>query len=288
MLEPSVVDAHVHFWDPDRMRYPWLDGQPELRRVFRPDDIRSGAVQIEAVIVVEADRLPSQSLTEVEWAVSLSSPSRPVVGVVAAAELDSPTLDVHLQRLTSRPEVKGIRHLLQDTAPGFCLDSAFVDGVASLAPWDLVFDLCVREQQLAEATALVARCPGVTFVLDHLGKPAVRSVPERSWRQDIERLAALPNVRCKLSGLTTEVVDPPPITGSGNLFRPYLEHALQSFGPDRCMFGSDWPVASMSVTYDGWVEHVVAALTGFSAGDSAHVLGRTAADTYRLDENAWQ
>jgi L-fuconolactonase len=282
MREPSVIDAHVHFWDPERMRYPWLDTRPDLRRAFRPEDIRSGPVQIEAMVVVEADRERSQSLAEVEWAVSLSSPSRPVLGVVAAVELESPTASVELELLSRRPEVKGVRRLLQDLPPGFCLEPAFVSGVESLAQWDLVFDLCLRQHQLVEATALVTQCPDVIFVLDHLGKPSVQPSPERSWLTDIERLAALPNARCKLSGLTTEVLDPPRVAGPGGIFRPYLEHALQSFGPDRCMFGSDWPVASLNVTYDGWVDHVLAALTAFPATDTEQVLRRTAAEVYRL------
>jgi L-fuconolactonase len=110
----------------------------------------------------------------------------------------------------------------------------------------------------------------------------VQPSPERSWLTDIERLAALPNARCKLSGLTTEVLDPPRVAGPGGIFRPYLEHALQSFGPDRCMFGSDWPVASLNVTYDGWVDHVLAALTGHSATEAEQVLRRTAIDVYQL------
>ena len=154
--------------------------------------------------------------------------------------------------------------------------------MTALAQWDLVFDLCVREHQLAEVTALVRRCPDVTFVLDHLGKPRVQSRPERSWLVDLQRLAALPNVKCKLSGLATEVVDPPPVAGPGDIFRPYLDHALQSFGPDRCMFGSDWPVAAQKVTYEGWVEHVMAALATFSASEGEQVLRRTAAEVYRL------
>ena len=114
MLEPSLIDAHLHFWDPDRLRYPWLDTVPELRKAFRPADIQPGPMRIEGMVVVEADALRSQSLAEVDWLGSLSSPSRPVLGVVAAVELDSPTARVELERLSRRPLVTGIRHLLQD------------------------------------------------------------------------------------------------------------------------------------------------------------------------------
>lgn len=281
MPEPSVIDAHIHFWDPGVMRYPWLDARPELRRAFRPEDIRPDPVRIEGLVVVEADRLRSQSRAEVEWAVSLSTPTRPVLGVVAAVELESPSALADLEQLGRRSEVKGVRRLLHDTAPGFCLEPAFVSAVSSLAHWELVFDLCLRQHQLAEAAALVRRCPGVTFVLNHLGKPLVHPSPDRSWLSGIDVLAALPNVRCKLSGLTTEVVDARRVAG-GRIFRPYLDHALQSFGPGRCMFGSDWPVASLNVTYDGWVDHVMAALTSYSETETDQVLRQTATEVYRL------
>jgi L-fuconolactonase len=281
MPKPSVIDAHIHFWDPERMDYAWLDAVRTLRRAFRPEDIRPGSVCIDGMVFVEADRRQSESLAEVDWALSLSSPARPVVGIVAAA-LDSPSADVTLEALGRNGYVKGVRRLLQNMRPGLCLEPAFVGAVQSLARRGLVFDLCVRHQQLAEATALVAQCPEVTFVLDHLGKPRVRPFPDRRWLVDIERLAALPNSRCKLSGLTSEVLDPIGFGDHRSLFRPYLDHALQTFGPSRCMFGSDWPVASLTVTYEGWFDHVMETLTAFSATEVDRVLGQTATEVYRL------
>jgi L-fuconolactonase len=281
MPDPSVIDAHIHFWDPAHLSYAWLDSVPDLRRAFRPDDVQTGSVVVDGVVFVEADCRPAQSLAEVEWVMSLSPSAMPVVGIVAAG-LASPSAESDLEQLGRHKDVKGVRRLLQDTPPGFCLEPPFVRQVRSLARRDLVFDLCVRHQQLAEATALVEQCPEVTFVLDHLGKPRVRPVPDRSWLADIERLAALPNVMCKLSGLTSEVVDS---VGSGahrNLYQPYLEHALQTFGPSRCMFGSDWPVASLTVTYEGWFDHVAAALTPFSETEIRQVMSQTAQRTYRL------
>jgi L-fuconolactonase len=279
LREPRVVDAHVHFWDPERMHYDWLESVPPLRRAFRPGDIPAGSIRIDGMVVVEADRLPSEALAEVEWASSLSTPSRPVVGIVAAA-LHSPPADADLAALARAPDVKGVRRLLQDLPAGSCHEPAFVDAVRSLAPWDLVFDLCARHQQLAEAAVLVEQCPEVRFVLDHLGKPRVQPVPDRTWLADITRLAALPNTWCKLSGLTSEV--PATIGPRVAPYGPYLDHALQSFGPSRCMFGSDWPVASLTVTYEGWFDQVTAALSGFSSAESMQVMGGTAEHAYRL------
>lgn len=279
MRESAVIDAHVHFWDPERMHYEWLDSVPALRRAYLPGDIATGSVRIDGMVVVEADRRPSESLAEVAWTASLSSPSRPVAGIVAAA-LDSPAADLDLGSLARHPMVKGVRRLLQDLPAGSFLEPTFVDGVRSLARHGLAFDLCVRHEQLAEATTLVEQCPEVRFVLDHLGKPCVRPVPDRSWLVDIERLAELPNTWCKLSGLTSEVPD---LTGAtASLYHPYLDHALQTFGPARCMFGSDWPVASLTVSYEGWFDHVTAALAGFASTEIAQVMGKTARHAYRL------
>jgi L-fuconolactonase len=275
-----VVDSHVHFWDPARLHYAWLSG--DLLRAFRPDDIPLGPVPVDAFVFVEADRRPSESMAEVDWALSVSSPRRPIRAVVAAASLESATASVQLDALGGRPEVRGIRRLLQDTRPGFCLQPGFVAAVRSLGQRDLVFDLCVRDHQLAEATALATQCPEVTFVLDHLGKPQVTPHPDRSWLKDIERLAALPNTRCKLSGLTSEVRDPVGDAERRTIFAPYLAHALQTFGPSRCLFGSDWPVSSLTVTYEGWFDQVVDALTGFTSEDAASVLGGTAREVYRI------
>jgi L-fuconolactonase len=159
MPEQSVIDAHVHFWDPARMHYAWLDSAPTLRRAFRPEDIQTGSVDIAGMVFVEADRRPAESLAEAEWAMSLSSPSRPVLGVVAASALESPSAHTELEALGRKHDVKGVRRLLQDMRPGFCLEPAFVRAVRSLAEHDLVFDLCVRHHQLAEATALAEQCP---------------------------------------------------------------------------------------------------------------------------------
>lgn len=280
MSPATVVDSHIHFWDPQRLHYDWLGG--ELSRPFRPEDVGLGSVPVEAFVVVEADCRPSESLAEVEWVLSLSSPDRPITAVVAAAALERPSGPAEVEALARRPEVRGVRRLLQDTQPGFCGQPGFVRGVRSLARWNLTFDLCVRHHQLAEVAMLAAQCPEVTFVLDHLGKPQVGRRPDRAWSNDIERLAALPNTRCKLSGLTTEVLDPMAMAGRRTLFRPYLQHALQAFGPHRCLFGSDWPVSSSTVTYEGWFDHVVDAMHGYSSAETGRVLGGTAREVYRI------
>jgi L-fuconolactonase len=280
----GVIDSHIHFWDPERLHYPWLGQEPRLHRSFQPTDLSPGAVPVDGVVFIEADRRPAESQAEVEWALGLSSPALPVLGVVAAAALEQPGVDHALEALQRHQEVRGVRRLLQDAPRGFCTAPAFVRGVAALGARGLVFDVCVRHHQLPEVAELARRCPEVTFVLDHVGKPEVRALPDQSWQADIARLAAQPNVWCKLSGLATEVVDHIGPDGMTGLVGPHLEHALQRFGPSRCLFGSDWPVASLAISYEGWFDQVTAALDGFSATEAENVLRRNAIQVYRLGE----
>ena len=161
---------------------------------------------------------------------------------------------VNLNRWPTRPLVKGVRRSLQgERDPGFCLRPEFVAGVMLLADWDFTFDLCLRHDQLAAATELARGVPQVTFVLDHFGKPDVRGKNPKPWAMDLNTLVALPNVVCKISGLTTEA--------DWNNWKPvdlkiYFEQALELFGFDRVLFGSDWPAATLATSYERWIETV--------------------------------
>lgn len=277
-----MLDSHVHFWDPYRLHYPWLAGEPALNRSFLPDDLTAaGRPDGAGVLVVEADRVPEEAVAEVDWLTALASAGAPVRGIVAHVPLERGlACRAVLSELAARPLVVGVRRLLQDQPSGFAVAADFVAGVRQLAEYRFVLDLCVRHHQLAEVTELARRCPEITFVLDHLGKPAVGRRPLRDWAGDVDRLAALPNVACKLSGLTSEAdraTCTPAHLGS------YLRHAVAVFGPARCMFGSDWPVASLTTTYGGWLDAVREAVADLTSGDRARIMIRTAESVYGLD-----
>jgi L-fuconolactonase len=159
-----------------------------------------------------------------------------------------------LVRLAQIPLVRGVRRLLQSEADdAFCLRPDFVRGVRRLARFGFSFDLCVFHRQLANATELVRRCPEVRFVLDHIGKPAIKEGRLEPWRAELKALAALPNIWCKVSGLVTEA-DWAKWTAAD--LRPYLEHVRACFGPERLMFGGDWPVSTQATDYPRWVATV--------------------------------
>jgi L-fuconolactonase len=278
----GLLDSHVHLWDPALRRYAWLDGEPALRRAYQPTDLDVGSVRLAGLVVVEAgcDDPPG----ELEWIETVAADWPAIRAVVAHAPLEygQPVGSV-LAGLARRPLVVGVRRNVQDESPGFMDDPDFSAGVRALAPHALTFDACVREHQLTELTRLVDRCPEVTFVLDHLGKPDIRHHRREPWSRDIADLARRPNVFAKLSGLTTEA-DPDHWRSPD--IRPYLDHALDVFGPRRCMFGSDWPVATLATTYRRWVDLIHQAIAALSTQDREDVLAGTATRVYRLDDPA--
>lgn len=276
----QVVDTHVHFWDPDRLAYPWLDDEPVLRRLFTPVDLSPGVHQLTGAVFVEAGRRDEDALAEVAWVEELAAGWPLLRGIVAHAPLErGKAVGDILAELARHPLVRGVRRNTQDEAPGFTLTDDFVDGVRQLAGYGFTADLCVRHHQLPEITELVARVPEVTFVLDHLGKPAVREGRIDPWREQISRLAGHPNVVAKLSGLTTEA-DPHNWQPVDVL--PYLRHALARFGPQRCLVGGDWPVATLATAYDRWLDVVAVAVADLSAVEQAAVLRGNAERYYRL------
>jgi L-fuconolactonase len=277
---PHLIDAHLHVWRPDRLDYPWLAEEPRLNRAYLPADLDNLGHHVVAAVMVEAGRRAEHALDEVRLVEELAADGPPIVAMVAHASLErGGDARTELAGLAAHPLVTGVRRNLQDEPPGFAVTDSFVAGVRLLAEYGYPFDVCVRHRQLAEVVELVSRVPEVTFVLDHLGKPAVVDRLVEPWREDIRRLAGRPNVVCKLSGLTTEA-DRAKWTAADVL--PYLRHVLTEFGAQRCMFGSDWPVATLATSYDRWVGVVDQALDGLPAADRESVVAGTARRVYRL------
>ncbi|MFI7542127.1 amidohydrolase family protein [Actinoplanes sp. NPDC049599] len=276
----ALVDAHLHLWDPRRFRYPWLAGLPALDRPFGPAELDTGGHRLTGAVFVEAGRAPAQAVDEIRWVERFAAGLPALRGAVAHADLErGGEVAADLRRLAAIPLVRGVRRNVQDEPPGFATGPGHLDGVRLLAGHGFTADLCVRHAQLPEITELVARVPQVTFVLDHLGKPPVRDGGLDPWREHLRRLAGHPNVVCKLSGLTTEAG---PGRGEPADLLPYLRHALAEFGPDRCLFGGDWPVATLTSRYDHWVAVVLEALAGHPPAHREQVLAGTATRVYRL------
>ncbi len=274
-----IIDAHLHFWDPSARHHDWLTEEPRLQRRFGPDDLDAGHHKLVGAVFVQADCRDDEALDEVRWVEELATEHPFICGAVAYAPVHrGRSAERQIVELASRPLVVGVRRLLQGQPLEAITDRSLVRGVRLLGEWGLTFDLCITHEQLPAATELVRACPHTRFVLDHLGKPPVASGRLDPWRGDLARMAAHDNVACKLSGLATEAApgwEAPDVL-------PYLEHALETFGPRRCMTGSDWPVATLQTSVERWFDTVLEALDDLGPEDRAAVLAETAAATYGL------
>jgi L-fuconolactonase len=235
-----MIDAHVHFWDPERLHYEWLERIPPLRRRRTPESLAHTRHAVSRWVFVQADCREEETWAEIEWVSELAG------GIRSGASWPTPDC-------TGAP-------------PRATRSSASPRTRSSWA-------CAVTHAQLPALTDLVARCDAVTFVLDHLGKPDVAGGRLDPWRADLARLAKLPNVACKLSGLATEA-DPRGWTPAD--LRPYLDHALACFGPQRCLVGSDWPVVTLATTYDRWFDVVLDCLDDLGFEERRAVLSDNA------------
>src|SRR4051794_30488776 len=269
-----MIDAHIHFWDPARLHYEWLDDLPPLRRPFLPGDV---GAEVEGFVFVQADCRDDEAWAEVAWVDELAE-HHPILGIVAYAPVHR---DAELERLAAHPRVVGVRKLLQGEPDALLASDALVAGVQALAPYGLTFDACVTHEQLPFVTRLAQRCPDVTIILDHLGKPAVAQGRLDPWRDDLAALAECPNVACKLSGLTTEADHQ---AWRPDDLRPYIEHALECFGPERCLVGSDWPVATLATTYERWFEVLLEFLADLPSPAREAILAGNASRVYGLTD----
>jgi L-fuconolactonase len=275
------IDSHQHFWRYAASEYPWIGpGMERLARDHLPPDLATlaAAAGIDRTVAVQA----RQSLEETRWLLSLADEHPLVAGVVGWVDLRGDDVADELREFAGRKGFVGVRHVVQDEPdPRFLLGERFVRGLGMLAPYGLTYDLLLYPQQLPAAVELAARLPEQPFVLDHLAKPRIKTGEIDGWRRDIRDLAGRPNVCCKVSGLVTEAAWR---RWQRADFAPYLETVLEAFGPERLMFGSDWPVCLLSAEYHEVVGIVEDLFARLSAGERAAVWGGTAARFYGLSE----
>jgi L-fuconolactonase len=276
----QVIDTHLHLIDPDRLGYPWIRAGDELDTSWDAQRFAAEALLVTAAIVVEAGVETGQTGREVSWVRSQAAAHPWIRGMVAQLAVEHPgALAAGLGQLRGDDLIAGVRRNLQDEPPGYLRDPGLRDGIRRLGQAGLPFDACVRSWQLTELAELAAACPDTMIVLDHLGKPRCGTNLAR-WRAAIATLAARPNVRCKLSGLSTEAA----ATACRTDLIAALDIALNSFGAGRCLYGSDWPICTLATSPDAWLGVVRAALDRAHATETerAEVLTRTAMRTYRL------
>lgn len=279
-----IIDTHLHLWDPGNLRYPWLAGNALLNKPYLLADYRKacGAIQVEKMIFLQCEVDFAQFQEEAAWVTSLSKVDPRIAGIVPWAPLekgDAARGDLEML-LAANPLVKGVRRIIQfEPDIEFCLRPDFVKGVQACTDYGLSFDICISHIQMANTIKLVAQCPNVKFILDHIGKPDIRQQIFEPWKSEISTLAQFPNVWCKMSGLVTEADHK---TWTREDLKPYIDHVLDVFGFDRVIYGGDWPVAYQATEYPRWVETLEWAVEGCSEAELRKLFRDNAEKFYRL------
>lgn len=275
-----IVDAHVHFWDPGVLHYPWLGGIPPLRRAFSLSDYRTATRdKVDRIVFVEANCLPDESDAEVASVERFACADARIAAIVAFADMTDARVGDVLDAFADHPLVRGVRHNVQGHPPGFCVDPTFVAGVRDVGRRGMTFDLCITADQLQDARALVRACPSTQFVLDHGAKPRVGESAMESWIEGLTQLATHDNVCCKLSGLLTEADE------SHRTFEhlmPCMQRIVDAFGVDRVMFGSDWPVLTTAGDFDTWLALAESVAASWSSAERERLFSGTAAGVYGI------
>lgn len=276
------IDAHHHIWQLARGDYGWLT--PNLAPLYRdfgmaevtPFLTRFG---IEKVILVQA--APTEA--ETRYLLSVADADPRVAGVVGWTEFSAPGAPARIAALAAHPKLVGLRPMVQDISDDdWLLREDLIPAFNALIDYGFVYDALVLPRHLPRLLAVVDRHPALTVVIDHLAKPLIAKGILEPWHRDLRRLAAHPNVFCKLSGLITEAR---PDWRMDDL-RPYVETALDLFGPDRLLWGSDWPVANLAGGYVAWAEATEDLLVPLTAPQKAAIQGGTAARVYLKEGNA--
>jgi len=274
-----MIDAHHHFWRFREEEYGWMDASMKiLQRDFLPEHLEPELAKagVEGTVLVQARQLKE----ETESLLKLAEKYPWIRGVVGWVDLCSELIGEHLQDFAPHPKLVGFRHVVHDEADDdFMLRKDFQRGIAALGDFNLAYDLLIFPQHLGRARKLVAGFPQQTFVLDHLGKPEIRSGSLQPWKGELEKLAAYPGVYCKLSGMVTEANWK---HWTYEDFECYMETVLQAFGPERLMLGSDWPVCRLAGEYEEVLAIPLRFIQKLSREEQAFIRHKTATHCYQL------
>lgn len=279
----QIIDAHHHLWNTSQLRYTLFDQAPALNRPYTLADFEAVAAahSVHQSICIEAASAGADGLAETRWLLAQTAHSDLVAGLVVWAPLEQPELRTYLDQVMAlgRGRIVGVRRSFEFMAPDFPRHGEVIAGVTLVGEYGLVVDLVLFHPALAATIELVRACPQVQFVLDHLGKPGIRQGLYQPWAGQIAELAALPNVACKLSGLTTEADRQ---HWSHADLKPYVDHVIGCFGWDRVLFGSDWPVCDLAGGYTRWLGALDWTIATAAEADKRKLFCENARRIYRL------
>ncbi len=273
------IDTHQHFWKYDPEQYGWINAQQDaIRRDFLPPDLEQAIQQagISSVISVEA----RQIVEETAWLLQLAAEYPFIQGVVGWVPLISPTVQEDLERFAENPKLIAVRHVLEgEPDDNYMLRDDFNRGIDLLEPLNLVYNLLIFERHLPQTLEFVDRHPNQVFVVDHIAKPRIKDELISPWRENLQELAKRENIYCKISGVVT-LADYNSWTEAEIL--PYMEIVLETFGPARLMFGSDWPVCLVAIPYADWLHLVSRFISKLSDEEQQRIWSETATEVYKL------
>jgi len=251
-----IVDTHQHLWDLSKFRLNWLEKEPRLDHNFLMSDYLREAKGLNVVktVYMEVDVDPAQQNEEAEYVLALCKKGdNPMAAAVISGRPASDGFPKYIRRYKDSKYIKGVRQVLHgpSTPAGYCLDKKFIAGIRLLGELGLRYDLCMRPEELLDAAKLVDACPATRFVLDHCGNAKVQAKDRSQWERDIAAVAKRKNVVGKVSGI---IEGARPKEWKPDDLAPIIKHTLEVFGPDRVMFGGDWPVCTRTATLRQWVE----------------------------------
>lgn len=274
-----IIDAHQHLWDLSKFDYPWMAPEwTQLRRNHLPADLKReiDAAGMDRTVLVQAQH----KLDETRWFLDMAEANEFIAGVVGWVDLTDPALDRVLDEFAPRPKLVGIRHVTHDEPDvDWIVREDVLRGLAVLERRGFTFDLLFFPQHLKHAPTLASRFPNLRMVIDHIAKPPIKSGNLSGWDADLRSAAEYPNIFCKLSGMITEADWRHWTPGD---LKPFIGHAIDCFGFDRLMFGTDWPVCLLAGSYQQVLDALKQALGPISPAEQEKLFGLTAQRFYRL------
>lgn len=275
-----MIDSHHHLWNYSTEEYGWIPpGSPLAQNQLVAELEKATSVSgVDATVAVQA----RQVLEESDWLLSLADSTELIAGVVGWVPLIEPTVGNDLSRLAAYPKFKAVRHVLQEEPDSYFLRDDFHRGLSLLPDLDLRYDLLLFQRQLPVAIQLVDRQPDLGIIIDHIAKPKIRKgLIDPAWKKGMTELAKRDNILgVKISGMVTEVLDP---QIDEDTLRAYFDETLALFGPDRLMFGTDWPVCLLRIdSYKSWADTVRGHVSHLSADEAAAILHDNAIGIYGL------
>ena len=277
-----IVDSHHHFWDRSMSEFDhsWQNSEEHkpICKSFLPADL---APHLKAKGIDKSVFVQTQHNTaENDWVLGLADENDWLAGVVGWVDLASDQCEAQIEKYKAKEKFVGVRHITQgEPDDDFIVSEPILRGLGLLEKHDVAFDLLFFVKHLKHAATVAKKFPELRLVIDHLAKPVIKRGEMNGWKDHLIEAAKLPNVHCKLSGMVTEADRE---NWKPEDLKPYVDLALENFGPERCMFGSDWPVCELAASYEEVFDALVDCIGGLSADEKSHVLGQTAIGFYRL------